>query len=51
MTIENSNHLKLISAKVIFNQLQNIYDKRHLTGFNEIINYTKFDTKCNRKLK
>jgi hypothetical protein len=47
MTIENSNHLKFVSAKVIFNQLARIYDKKLAAGFNEIINYTKFDGKCN----
>ena len=51
MVIENSNHLKFISAKVIFNQLSKLHEKRQTTGFNEILNYTKFDTRCNLKLK
>lgn len=51
MVIENSNHLKFVSAKVIFNQLQRLHDKRMTTGFNELLTYTKFDTRCNLKLK
>ena len=51
MEMQNASHAKFITAKVIFNQLQNAYDQKMQMGFQEIQNYTKFDTRCNQKLR
>lgn len=51
MEIQNARHAKYVTTKVILNILHQTHQTRLLQGFQEIVSYTNFDSKCNTKLK